>query len=257
MELTKMKEFENKVVLITGGADGIGKGCVMRFAEQGATVIIGDIQSDKGHALADEIGASARFVHLDVTDDQAWQNAVALITREFGALHILVNNAGVSSRTTIEDLDLAGWRAIHAVNLDAIFLGSHHAIPLIHASGGGSIVTISSALGIKPFASYPAYCSAKAAARMLTKTLALYCAERGYGIRCNTVFPGAIKTPLSEKLAQDSGDYDAYLKFRSDSHPIGFIGDPIDVANAVSFLSSDQARYITGADLAVDGGASL
>ena len=252
-----MREFEDKVVLVTGGADGIGKGCVMQFAEKGATVVIGDIQEDRGRELADELGSSARFIKLDVTDDQAWRGAVEFITRDLGALHILVNNAGISSRTTVEDMDLAEWRAIHAVNLDAIFLGCHHVIPLVHSSGGGSITTISSALGLKPFAMYPAYCSTKAAARMLTKTLALYCAERGYGIRCNVVFPGAIRTPLSEKLARDSGDYDAYLKYRLDSHPIGFIGEPSDVANAVTFLASDAARYITGADLAVDGGASI
>ena len=252
-----MREFEDKIVLVTGGADGIGKGCVMQFAEKGATVLIGDIQEDRGRELADEIGSSARFVNLDVTDDEAWRNTIEFITRDLGALHILINNAGISSRTSIEDLDLAEWRAVHSVNLDSIFLGCHHVLPLINSSGGGSIITISSALGLKPFASYPAYCSTKAAARMLTKTLALHCAEKGYGIRCNSVFPGAIRTPLSEKLARDSGDYDAYLKYRLDSHPIGFIGEPSDVANAVTFLASDLARYITGADLAVDGGASL
>ena len=229
----------------------------MQFAEKGATVVIGDIQEDRGRELADELGSSARFVRLDVTDDEAWQSTIEFITRDLGALHILINNAGVSARTAIEDMDLAEWRAIQSVNLDAIFLGCHHVIPLVHASGGGSIITISSALGLKPFAMYPAYCTAKAATRMLTKTLALHCAERGYGIRCNTVFPGAIRTPLSEKLARDSGDYEAYLKYRLDSHPIGFIGEPSDVANAVTFLASDLARYITGADLAVDGGASL
>ena len=252
-----MNEFENKIVLITGGADGIGKGCVMRFVEQGATVLIGDIQEVRGRALANELGSSTHFIPLDVTDNKSWKDAVELITKDFGSLHVLVNNAGISARNSIEDMDLIEWQAIHSVNLDGIFLGCHHVIPLMHASGGGSIVTISSALGLKPFSMYPAYCSAKAAARMLTKTLALYCAERGYGIRCNTVFPGAIKTPLSEKIARDSGDYDAYIKFRSNAHPIGFIGEPIDVANAVFFLASDAARYITGADLAVDGGASL
>ena len=252
-----MDKFEGNVVLITGGADGIGKGCVMRFVELGATVIIGDIQEAKARALADEMGSSTHFIPLDVTDNKSWESAVARINEDFGGLHVLVNNAGISARQTVEDMDLSEWRTIHAVNLDAIYLGCHHVIPLMHASGGGSIVTISSALGLKPFSMYPAYCSTKAAARMLTKTLALYCAEKGYGIRCNTVFPGAIKTPLSEKIARDSGDYDAYVTYRANAHPIGFIGDPIDVANAVCFLASSEARYITGADLAVDGGASL
>ncbi len=252
-----MKTFEGKVVLVTGGADGIGKSCIGQFAEQGATVVIGDVQEDKGRELAKEIGASAHFLKLDVTDDQAWGDAVETIKRDLGALHILVNNAGIAGRSSVEDMDLADWRAIQSVNLDGIFLGCHHSIPLIHASGGGSITTISSALGLIALAMYPAYCSSKAAAGMLTKTLALYCAEKKYGIRCNTVFPGAIRTPLSEKLALDSGDYDAYQQYRIDSHPIGFIGDSIDIANAVTFLASDAARYITGADLAVGGGMSL
>ena len=138
-----MREFEDKVVLVTGGADGIGKGCVMQFAEKGATILICDIQEDRGRELADEIGSSARFVKLDVTDDESWRSAVEFITRDLGALHILVNNAGISSRTSIEYLDLAEWRKIHSVNLDAIFLGCHHVLPLIHSSGGGSIITIS------------------------------------------------------------------------------------------------------------------
>ncbi|MFN3231325.1 MAG: glucose 1-dehydrogenase [Alphaproteobacteria bacterium] len=253
----KTNRFDGQIVLVTGGADGVGAACAKLFAEEGARVLIGDIQADKGNALAEELGPSASFVPLDVSDDGSWAAAIEGVLADPGALHILINNAGVSLPATVEDADFAHWRKVNSVNADGVFLGCHHAIPLIQRSGGGSIVNISSALGLKTNAVMPAYSASKAAVRMLTKSVALHCAEQGYGIRCNTVYPGSVRTPMIEKLSHDSGDYEGAMARRIAAHPIGFIAEPSDIANAVAFLASDDARFITGADLAVDGGLSL
>ncbi len=253
----KTDRFDGQIVLVTGGADGVGAACVKLFAEEGAQVLIGDIQAGKAKVLAEELGPEVSFLPLDVSDDSAWAAAIEQITADAGALNILVNNAGVSLPATVEDADFAHWRKVNSVNADGVFLGCHHAIPLIHRSGGGSIINISSALGLKTNAVMPAYSASKAAVRILTKSVALHCAEQGYAIRCNTVYPGSVRTPMIEKLSHDSGDYDAAMARRIAAHPIGFIAEPSDIANAVAFLASEEARFITGADLAVDGGLSL
>ena len=250
-----MGRFNEKVVLITGGADGVGAACVQLFAEEGARVVIGDIQTDKGEALAEALGGL--FLPLDVSDDESWAQAINDLKKECGALHVLVNNAGISLPASVEDADFAHWRKVQSVNADGVFLGCHHAIPLMRDSGGGAIVNVSSALGLRTNGMMPAYSASKAAVRMLTKSVALYCAEQGANIRCNTVYPGSVRTPMIEKLSRDSGDYEAAMARRIGAHPIGFIAEPEDIANAIAFLASDDARFITGADLAVDGGLSL
>lgn len=250
-----MARFAGKVVLVTGGADGVGAACARLFAGEGAQVVIGDIQADKGQPLADALGGM--FLHLDVSDDGAWARAIDDLKHEHGALHVLVNNAGISLPASVEEADFAHWRTVQSVNADGVFLGCHHAIPLMRDSGGGTIVNVSSALGLRTNGQMPAYSASKAAVRMLTKSVALYCAEQGYDIRCNTVYPGSVRTPMIEKLSRDSGDYDAAMARRIAAHPIGFIAEPEDIAKAIAFLASDDARFITGADLAVDGGLSL
>ncbi len=250
--------MSSKVVLISGGASGIGAAAARIFAGRGAKVAIGDIQVEKGAALAADLGDSAIFVRLDVTSEASWREALVETLTAFGALTTVVNSAGVSIPASIEDETLDGFHRTMAINLDGTFLGCKIAVEALKGGKGGAIVNIASTLGARSGAIFPAYSSSKAGVRLLTRSVALHCAEQGYDIRCNAVLPGAIHTEMVEGYiaageAAGGSREDVISGFAS-VHPLKRLGRPEEAAAAVVFLASDEAGYVTGADLPVDGG---
>ncbi|MGH6877671.1 MAG: SDR family oxidoreductase [Rhizomicrobium sp.] len=255
---------EGKVALVTGAAQGLGEAAARMLVRQGARVAITDINGDGAARVAQSInahneGAAIAFAH-DVTHEDQWIGAVAETGRRFGGLHVLVNNAGIGLTKDLETITIEEWRRVHAIDLDGVFLGCKHAVPLIartvKATGlGGSIVNISSISGMIAGHNMAAYNSAKAAVRHLSKSVALHCAKRGYAIRCNSVHPAFIATPILDGLVERLGREEAYAKLGRQV-PLGHIGEPDDIAYAVLYLASDESKFVTGAELKVDGGIS-
>ena len=241
--------LEGKVALISGGARGMGAEEALLFAREGARVVIGDVL-EEGRDIAAQIGGGqAIFVRLDVTRESDWQRAVSMAEEVYKRLDILVNNAGISARGGIEDTTVEEWDRVMEVNAKGVFLGTKHAIPAMQRSGGGSIINISSQLGIVAMnESSPQYIASKGAVRLLTKSTALqYAAD---GIRCNSVHPGPIVTPMTEGRRSD----DAVRELMESRIPLGRYGEAIDVAYGVLYLASDEASFITGSELVIDGG---
>ena len=241
-----------KVALISGGARGMGAAMAALFAREGAMVVVGDVLAAEGRAVAEAIGESggaAAFVRLDVTDESDWRRAVALAEERYGRLDALVNNAGVSARGNIEDTTAADWDALMAVNAKGVFLGTKCAIPALRRVGGGSIVNISSQLGIVAMAeSSPQYIAAKGAVRLFTKATAIQYAAAG--IRANSVHPGPIVTPMTAGRRADAAAQARMLS----RIPLGRYGEPMEVAYGVLYLVSDEASFVTGSELVIDGG---
>lgn len=255
-----MERVKNKIALITGGAEGIGESIVRLLVSEGAFVVITDLLDKVGEKLAKSIGEKACYYHLDVTQEHEWKNTAAFIKHRFGKLDILINNAGITGLSPDfgsqdpEHASLESWHHVHAVNLDSVFLGCKYAIPLMK-KGSGAIVNVSSRSGIVGVPEAAAYASSKAAVRNHTKTVALYCAEQGYNIRCNSVLPAAILTPIWEPmLGTDPKDRKETIKKIERAIPLRRMGEPIDVAYAVLYLASDESKYVTGTELIIDGG---
>jgi len=241
-----MGRLEGKVAIITGGARGQGAAEGRLFAAEGARVVLADVLDDEGRATAEAIGDAARYVHLDVTDEAQWQGAVEAAEAAFGPVTVLVNNAGILhfqalDRTTLEDFD-----RVLRVNVHGVFLGMKAVTPSMVRAGGGSIVNISSTAGLQGLPRFGAYVASKWAVRGLTKTAAIDLGVKG--IRVNSVHPGGIDTPM---IAGTSGDAPFYKRL-----PVPRMGSADEAARAVLFLASDDASYISGAELAVDGGAT-
>ena len=253
-----------KVALITGGASGIGRACAQRLAEEGATVIITDIQDGPGRQVAEEIAAAtgsiSSYLHHDVTSEDAWINLIHAVRQQHGDLHVLVNNAGIGIAASIVEMSLADWQRQQAINLDGVFLGMKHAIPLMRASGGGSIINMSSVAGLKGSPRLAGYNATKGGVRLLTKGVALECAHERWNIRVNSVHPGIIDTPIWTKVAAGALEPGAnavdVAAMAAAAVPTGAAGDSSDIANAVLFLASDDASYVTGTEVVVDGGLS-
>ena len=242
--------LEGKVALISGGARGMGAEEALLFAREGARVVIGDVLEAEGRAIAAQIGGGqAIFVRLDVTSEADWQRAVSMAEDVYKRLDILVNNAGVSAVGGIEDTTAEEWDRVMAVNAKGVFLGTKHAIPAMQRAGGGSIINISSQLGIVAMSeSSPQYIASKGAVRLLTKSTAIqYAAD---GIRCNSVHPGPIVTPMTEGRRSDP----AVRELMTSRIPLGRYGEAIDVAYGVLYLASDEASFVTGSELVIDGG---
>lgn len=255
MATTKSAErLAGKVALVTGGASGIGAETCRRMVAEGARVGICDIQADAAAGLEAELGSAARFVPLDVTDEAAWRKAVGAVEESFGRLDVLVNCAGISVPTPIDELSLEGWKKTMAVNADSVFLGCRYGIEAMRRCGGGSIINISSTLGIRGGSRHAAYCASKGAVRLLTKSVALRCAEEGWAIRCNSVHPGATETPIMDPFVSEGADREAVVAAFGSKHPMGRVGRPEEIANVIVFLASDESSYVTGAEIAVDGG---
>lgn len=247
-----MARLAGKVALISGGARGMGAAEARLFAQEGARVVIGDILEAEGRALADDLGAKGHevvFVPLDVTREPDWQQAIDAALNRFGKLNVLVNNAGISAAGRVEDTTAEAWDQVMAVNAKGVFLGTKAAIPAMRRAGGGSIVNISSQLGlVGTDITSPQYASSKGAVRLLTKVTALQYAKEG--IRANSVHPGPIVTPMTERRRADP----AIRALQISRIPMGRYGEPDEVAYGVLYLASDESSFVTGSELVIDGG---
>ena len=242
-----------KRCFVTGGASGLGEAIVRGFVAEGALeVIIADIDAAAGLALAGELGAIARFVPLDVRTEAQWLAAFATCNW----LDVLVNNAGITTLGSIEEVSLEQLRHEFAVDVEGVFLGCKHVIPLMRA-GGGSVINMSSMTGVRAQANLVAYNAAKAAVTHMTKSCALHYAAKGYGIRCNSVHPGAIHTPIIDKVLAQSADPEALYASVVASHPVGRLGTPEDIAAIAIYLASDESSFATGAEFRIDGGSTI
>ena len=257
-------KLARKVALVTGGAQGIGAASAILMASEGASIVIADILESGGRAVVDEInaaGGQAAFIALDVTQETAWVEAIAGIKANWGGLHILVNNAGVGRSASLTDMAYASFREVFALNLDAVFLGMKHAIPLIAASGGGSIINMSSAAAMKVYATMSAYCASKAAVAQISKVAALECAQAKMNIRVNSLHPGMVATPAWDHVGSGENGAPPTLQeldaMAEATVPLGFMSEARDIANAVLFLASEDSRYVTGTAMVVDGGLLL
>ena len=250
-----MARLSGKVALVTGAASGLGAATARRLAKDGAAVLLTD-RDLAGEDIAASItaaGGQAAFRLHDVTSHPDWAAAVEHAVQDFGRLDILVNNAGVAGgRHELMDHSYDAWRQILAVNLDGVFLGLRHAGPRIAASGGGSVINLSSILGKVGMAGAAAYCASKGGVTLLTKAAALEWAP--LGIRMNSVHPGFIDTPMVSNALADREDGNEMRVALMNAHPIGRFGVPREIADAIAFLASDDASFITGAELVVDGG---
>jgi NAD(P)-dependent dehydrogenase (short-subunit alcohol dehydrogenase family) len=253
-----------KVALVTGASSGIGRACAERLGREGAKVLLTDLQDMEGAGVAAGIvkaGGEASFRKQDVTSEEEWIGVIAEIERRFGRLDILVNNAGIAVSGLVTDLTLEQWRRQQAVNVESVFLGMKHALPLMRKAGhGGSIINISSVAGLKGAMTLSAYCASKGAVRLMTKSVALECAALHDGVRVNSVHPGIIDTPIwnsipgAEPGANEPRDLDAMSAM---AVPLGVKGVPTDISDGVLWLASDESRYVTGAELVIDGGLTV
>jgi len=245
-----MGRLEGKVAIISGASSGQGRDEVKLFCDEGAKVIFGDIQDEKGEALETEVrnsGGEATYVHLDVTSESDWQKAVSKSVELYGKLDILINNAGVFLRKTLEETSECEWDFVQSINSKGVFLGVKSVISAMKESGGGSIVNISSMAGLVASSRAPAYGASKGAVRLLTKSIAVQYGSDG--IRCNSVHPGLIEeTGMGDRLIEKAGNMILA------GTPLGIYGTPRDIALGVLFLASDESSYITGSELVIDGG---
>lgn len=239
-----------KTAFITGGASGLGEAIARRFASEGAKVIIADIDQANGEQIAAEL--SGQFVTLDVSSEGDWISAFA----GFAQIDVLVNNAGITTHGSIEDLTLEQFRHEFRIDVDGVFLGCKHVIPLMKAHGG-SVINMSSMCGVRAQSDLTAYNAAKAAVTHMTKSIALHYAKKGYGIRCNSIHPGAIYTAILDKVMAQVDDPKALFDGWVSVHPVGRLGKPEEVAAMALYLASDESSFTTGAEFRVDGGSSI
>lgn len=253
------RRLADKIVLITGAAQGIGKACAELFAKEGAFVYVTDINDELGSKTVLEIGPQAQYLHLDVQNEKDWDEAIRHICKQKKPLDVLINNAGITGFQEgfgcqdPENASLDSWRKVHAVNSDGVFLGCQKAIQHMKQSKG-SIVNISSRSGLIGIPGAAAYAASKAAVRNHTKSVALYCCEKGYNIRCNSIHPAAILTPMWEPMLGTGPERQERIALIAKDIPMRRLGLPEDVAYAALFLASDESTYITGIELTVDGG---
>ena len=255
-----MGRLDSKVALVTGAARGIGEAIAKAFVREGATVVLSDINDSLGRSVADHLGPQASYAHLDVRDEAQWMATVDDILKCHKRLDVLVNNAAITGFDEglglhdPEHATLDAWHAVHRTNLDGVFLGCKHAIRAMRPEGRGSIVNISSRSGLIGTPGAAAYASSKAAVRNHTKSVALHCAQEGLKIRCNSIYPGAILTPMWDALLGHGPDREARMAAVVSDIPLKRWGTPEEVAETVVFLACDEATYMTGAEVSLDGG---
>lgn len=250
------ERIAGKSALITGAASGLGEAIARRFAAEGGTVLLADLDEPRGSSLAAEIGERAAFVPLDVTQEDQWIAAFELAENRLGRLDILVNCAGITTIGSVEDLTLDAFRHEIDVDLLGVFLGCKHVVPLMKRTGG-SVINIASMASIRARHYLAAYNAAKAGVTHMTKSIALHYARERYGIRCNSVHPGVIHTPILDKVLAQSNDPDALYAEWVAGHPVGRLGRPEEVAALCLYLASDESGFATGAEFVLDGGSSL
>ena len=260
-----MGRLSGRIALVTGAGGGIGRGCALALAKEDADVIVTDIDEAGGRetcALVQSAGGRARFHCHDVASEESWK---AVLASAGPTLNVLVNNAGICIAVPLAEMSLESWRRQLAINLDGVFFGTKLAMPLLAKSGNGSIINVSSVAGLKGIAGLSGYCASKGAVRMFSKAVALECAQARNNVRVNSVHPGAIETPIWVKMAYDgempppdaarfSNAMEAARAASVAATPLGHAGVPADIAAGVVFLASDDARFITGTELVIDGG---
>jgi NAD(P)-dependent dehydrogenase (short-subunit alcohol dehydrogenase family) len=257
-----MNRVANKVVIITGASLGLGAASAQMLAKEGAAIVLADIKDEEGQAVRKSIeatGTTALYVHHDVASEESWRSLVERTVTRFGRVDVLVNNAGVAASAAPEEQTLEQWRWLMSINLDGVFLGTKHAILAMKSyppKGGGSIINLSSIEGLVGDPHLGAYNASKGGVRLYTKSVALYCAKAGLDIRVNSIHPGYIWTPMVENYLRSQGDGDIAAGRREIAamHPVGRIGEPDDIAYGVVYLASNESKFVTGAELVIDGG---
>jgi 3(or 17)beta-hydroxysteroid dehydrogenase len=252
-----MGRVAGKVALVTGGGSGLGAADCMALAREGAAVVVTDVNLAAAEAVADQIkasGGSAMALAHDVSSEAQWVAVMAAIERQFGRLDVLVNNAGVVLSADVEDTTLDKFRWVNGIMIDGVFLGMKYAVPLMNKGDGGSIINMSSVGALLGYPIFFAYSAAKGAVRSMTKSVAVMAQVKGYKIRCNSVHPGAIETPMVQEA---EGRIGQPKEIPAGVLPYGTPGHPDDVAALVVFLASDESRFITGSELVIDNGVTI
>ena len=263
-----MGRVNGKVALVTGAGSGIGRGAALALAAEGATVVATDVdEAGNAETVAEITKAGGKAVGMahDVTSEARWEDVVADVKKTQKALHILVNNAGIGIAADIFKMDYADWQRQMSINVDGVFFGVKHAIPLIAASGGGSVINISSVAGLQGAPGLAGYCATKGAVRLFTKAVALECAQANMNVRVNSVHPGIIDTAIWAKIPQggmgslqiqgvQEGANAIDANALGAASPLGYAGLPADIAAGIVYLASDESRYMTGSELVIDGG---
>ncbi|HIA48369.1 MAG TPA: SDR family oxidoreductase [Candidatus Hydrogenedentes bacterium] len=251
-----MNRVEGKVVIVTGGASGLGAADARMLAMHGAQVVLTDVDAEGGRAVAEETGGE--FIEQDVSDEESWPALIDGVMEKYGKLDVLVNNAGIAPIGTVESTTTEVWHRVLAIHLDGMFFGCRAAIPAMKKGGGGSIINMSSTAAMVGHAPYFAYAAAKGGIRSMTKSMAIHCRDTKTGVRCNSIHPGSINTPM----VQESFKALAGIELKQDADPETIrttmgVGQPEDVANMVLYLASDESRHVTGAEMMVDFGGSI
>ena len=254
-----MGRVENKVAIVTGAASGLGFAAAQKLMDEGAKVLLTDINEEVINSMPERLSnySETQFhtaVH-DVANEESWINAIENAENHFGKINVLVNSAGISLGADVVSTDFEIWKKVHQVNLDSVFLGCKYAVPIMGKSGQGSIINLSSISGIVAGWNTAAYNSSKAGVRLLSKSVALYCAKKGYDVRCNSVHPAFVDTPILDPLKQAFGEENAVAKL-SRQIPMNKIGDTDDVSYAILYLASDESKFMTGTEIVLDGGLS-
>lgn len=254
-----MSRVEGKVAIITGAASGLGFAAAQKLLEEGAKVMLSDINEEVINSMSERLSqfSQTQFSNCihDVTNEDSWIELIDKTEKDFGKINILVNSAGISLGADIVSTDFEIWKKVHEVNLDSVFLGCKYAIPKMSAHGHGSIINISSISGIVAGWNTAAYNSSKAGVRLLSKSVALYCAKKGYDVRCNSLHPAFVNTPILDPLKQAFGADEAVAKLARQI-PMNKIGDTDDVSYAILYLASDESKFMTGTEIVLDGGLS-